>query len=386
MPATFSRSLRALRADRSRRALVGLAVGALLVAAWGIWLFGARVAVYEVSGEARLEVDQSVHTLAAPVGGRVVAAHLALGRQVAAGEVLVEIDATAQALELEQTRARLAALDPERSALEGEIAAESRRLAEAEAAGRAELSEARARLREGEAAAALADEEAARMARLHQSGGASASEVSRTRAAAQETRAAAEALDHRARRLELEQRERQSGRLAHLEELRRELAQLDGELATTRAAVDRLAHEVEQRRVRAPVAGALGEALDLRVGAVVAAGDALAAIVPAGRLRVVAHYPPSASVGRIAPGQPARLRLDGFPWTRFGTLPAVVTSVASEPRDGRIRVELAVREDHGFGAPLTHGMSGALEIEVERVSPAALVLRAAGERLDEDRE
>jgi hypothetical protein len=54
-----------------------------------------------------------------------------------------------------------------------------------------------------------------------------------------------------------------------------------------------------------------------------------------------------------------------------------VTAVADELRDGLVRVEL------GVGAlppnlPLSHALPGSVEIEVERVRPAWLVLRSLG--------
>jgi hypothetical protein len=55
-----------------------------------------------------------------------------------------------------------------------------------------------------------------------------------------------------------------------------------------------------------------------------------------------------------------------------------VERVANEPRDGRIRVELALRPFSRSRLPLQHGLPGLVEVEVERVTPAALVLRTVG--------
>jgi membrane fusion protein (multidrug efflux system) len=90
----------------------------------------------------------------------------------------------------------------------------------------------------------------------------------------------------------------------------------------------------------------------------------------------VAEFSPAA-LGRIQPGQAARLRLDGFPWVQYGSLAVKVLRVGSELRAGRIRVELDV--PHASSRiPLQHGLPGAVEIEVERVAPATLLLRVAG--------
>jgi len=76
-------------------------------------------------------------------------------------------------------------------------------------------------------------------------------------------------------------------------------------------------------------------------------------------------------------GQPARVRLEGFPWTQYGSPTAIVASVAGEPRDGTIRVELTLDGRHS-SIPLQHGLPAEVDVEVDRMSPAALVLRSIG--------
>ena len=104
-------------------------------------------------------------------------------------------------------------------------------------------------------------------------------------------------------------------------------------------------------------------------------------VVPSGSLKIVADFLPAAALGRLRPGQPARLRLDGFPWAQYGSIGATVTTVASEVRDGRVRVECTVAAQPATRIPLQHGLLGTLEVEVEQAAPAALVLRAAGQLL-----
>jgi membrane fusion protein (multidrug efflux system) len=110
-------------------------------------------------------------------------------------------------------------------------------------------------------------------------------------------------------------------------------------------------------------------------------GDTLGVVVPEGALRVVAHFLPTTALGRVQPGQPAQLRLDGFPWAQYGSLAGTVSSVASEARDGVIRVELRLEPATSTAIPLQHGLPGTVEVEVERISPATMVLREAGKHL-----
>ena len=103
--------------------------------------------------------------------------------------------------------------------------------------------------------------------------------------------------------------------------------------------------------------------------------------MPSGGLHIVAAFLPADAFGRIHAGQPARLRLQGFPFTQYGSVHAVVSSVARELRDGRVRVELALAEPT-TSVPMQHGLPGTVEVEIEQISPIALVLRAAGRRMD----
>ena len=60
---------------------------------------------------------------------------------------------------------------------------------------------------------------------------------------------------------------------------------------------------------------------------------------------------------------------------------ATITNVASEIRDGSIRVELALDAHSDSRIPLQHGLPGSVEVEIETLSPANLVLRTAGSLL-----
>nr|WP_276604759.1 HlyD family efflux transporter periplasmic adaptor subunit [Nannocystis sp. RBIL2] len=167
----------------------------------------------------------------------------------------------------------------------------------------------------------------------------------------------------------------------------REEAELQRVLAAKIAALATLDHQIDQHSLRAPIAGRLGGVVPLQAGAVLARGAVVAVVIPDDPLRIVGRFTP-AGVGRIRPGQPARMRLDGFPWTEFGSLHGRVAAVASEAEDGLVRVECDMSEQTsdvsagtGSKIPAEHGLTGVLEIEVESVSPAALLLRTIGQAL-----
>ena len=54
---TVFRALRSLEADRFHGSLLGLLLAAALLVAWMAWFLLARVALYETSDTARLELD-----------------------------------------------------------------------------------------------------------------------------------------------------------------------------------------------------------------------------------------------------------------------------------------------------------------------------------------
>lgn len=357
-----------------------LAVGAGLLSAWGAWFFLARVPVYAVSEAARVEVDRSSFAVAAPVSGQIVSVPGTVGAEVRAGDVLFELDATPQRLALDETRARSTGLTQQLAAHRAEITAAEAALAAARDAGRAGIDRARAESRGAEAAASFARSQAERSTKLIQGGVVSELERQRTDAEAEEKRARADALAIAARHQELQEVERESRDRERIEHIRREAAEVESDLGTARATIERLVNEIDRRVVRAPIDGTLGEAADVRAGAFVREGDRLAAVVPTGGHRIVAHYLPAVAFGRVRTGQPAELRLEGFPWTQYGSLRAAVSGVGGESRDGRVRVELRI-EGETASVPLQHGLPGTVEIEVERVSPALLALRAAGRRI-----
>ena len=380
MPAIFSRTLRSLDADRPwRRGVVSVA-GAL-AATWAAWFLAAPVPVYEIAENARLEVEAAAHPVAAQVEGRVLATDLAIGRDVRAGEVLVVLDAEQQRLAIRERQAHRDGHVAKLGALRGQIDAVREAAAKYGEARTAAIAELQAKVEESEARAKFADLQLANLARLRAHAAVAQEEYRRGQAEAEALRAAARTSRLAKERLGQERDVEEGDRRVRLAGLEGEAAELGGEIATDEAAIRRLEYEGELRRVRAPTSGRVGEvAPELRVGSVVRAGERLGAIVPPGQSRAVAMFP-AAVVGRIRPRQPARLRLHGFPWTQYGTVPARVAHVGDEARGGLIRVELGLRPDPRSPIPVVHGLPCTAEVEVERVTPAVLVLRASGRYL-----
>lgn len=375
MAGSFTQTTRTLDAERARGGGLASALLSVFAAGWVAWMVLARVPLYQTSARARLEVVPAPTRVETPIAGRVAAVELVVGKRVQAGEVLVALDPGTLPVEIERARGQLAALAPELASLDREIAAEATGIVAGDAAARSAIRAEIARVRAADRDVEHAERELGRLIAL--AGAARPFEVERARAELVQKRGAREALGHAGEALAAAERERDAGRRARTAELDRQRAVVERSIGAARVEIARLELELERRTLRAPIAGALGSIAALQPGATLAAGAHVATVVPDGELHVIAEHAPSA-VGLLAPRQAARLKLDGFPWTRWGTVPARVTRVATEVKDGGIRVELAL--EPGARVPLAHGMTGVVDVEVERVSPATLVLRSLADR------
>lgn len=373
--------MRALESDRYRSSFWTLVIGSVLLAAWGVWFVFARVPIYEQSQLARLEVSNAAHRIEAPVSGRVIRTRMTLGKSVVKSELIVEIDSSELRLALDEKVARRNALVVQMEGIRREITAETKALAVANKEGTLAAREARAQQDAAQPGLRYSRERAARIKRLRV-GTMAGIDVLKAKQDAAERTAKSAALVASARRLRQEYRRSSSDRLVRIRRLENKVGALTAEMAIIVASTKRLEFEVAQRQIKAPVSGALGDVKILRVGAYVRAGDLLGTVVPPGALRIVAQYHPSLAMGRVRVGQPARLRLHGFPWIEYGSVAAHVRGIGSEAQQGTVRVELDVDTSQPCAIPLQHGLPGVVEVEVERVSPAVIVLRAAGKLIE----
>ena len=381
MSTAFSRTARALATDGFRGSFFALVFSILLLGGWLVWFFFAQIPRYEVTSTARIEVDQQIRPVQSPVLARVVTTNLQLGREVHAGDVLVELDSATERFQVQEETAHMTALTSEIASLRAQVVSTNQAKGREVQTSHIAQEQAAAKFREAETMARLASDEAKRLEQLNKQDLIPRREYEQGKLEADSRRQAAESLRLEASRLQQGQGTRESERQGQTENLAGEIRKLEGEQATARASIDRLNYEVERRIIRAPISGKLAEIAEIRPGGVVDETDRLCAILPEGRLRAVAEFAPSDALGRIRPGQPGRLRLDGFPWTQYGSIATVVSNVAGEIRDGKVRVEMNLAGSAPLPINLQHGLPGAVEVEVERLTPANIVLRAAGQML-----
>jgi membrane fusion protein (multidrug efflux system) len=380
LPSQFSRTTRSLTNDTAAYAIAAWLLAAVLLSAWFAWFFWGSVNVYEISKKARIEVQQAAHSIEASIPGRVVATGLTIGREVKAGDLLVELDASSERLRLQEEESRLKAIPPRMESLRKEIAFREQFGTKEQSAAQAATETARFRSAEAQAAVEFAKDNARRLKEESTAGGVAQIEAARAQNEAQKLGAASDAVASDVRRLESDAQTRVSQNQAQIQTLRSALVSLEGDMSTIRATIARLKQDIDKHLVRAPIAGRIGDASPLRVGGNVTPGQKLATVVPSGALMIVADFSP-AVLGRIKPGQPARLRLDGFPWAQYGSIDATVRRVASEIRDGQARVEFAVVPAAATNTLLQHGLPGSIEVTVDHASPAVMILRVAGQMM-----
>jgi len=381
----FSRSLRALSSESRwlQTACSGLA--AVLGAAWVAWFFFGRVQVVATVDDARIEVAVAGHRLQAPVSGKVVTAPLRMSSRVQPGDLLLELDAARPRADRERNAAERAGVEAELQAMAREIQAVAAVMRDQREAFASHAREADARRELAVNWADFGDEEGKRRIALGTEGLLSSAEVSRGLAEAKHLRNEAVVAALAALRTRADQRVSIAERAEHLAQLQRDEASLRSKLTTLDADAREAERTVELRRVRAPVGGRLGDVLPLTPGSFVQAGDVIATLIPDGELRVVAQFAPEQALGRLRAGLWGRMRLYGFPWTQYGSIPVRVAHVAEEAREGHVRVELSILSGSAQNIPLQHGLPGSVEVEINRASPAQLVWQAAGKGLASER-
>ncbi len=299
---------------------------------WGEYTRKARLAGVLVP-------DRGLIRIVAPVGGTVLALQAGEGQAVHAGDPLLTLGvlnpalAGAEQAELQQTFAarersfaeaarREEALRAQRlAALDDRLAALQREQAQLEA--QAQLQQQRL---------ALAEQA---LARLQALGGENFVSAAQVQAKSEDVLALKaegaalarqrQALAREAATLQAERRDvplQSAQRLGELERDRAEVAEAAVRAETSAAA--------RQLVVRAPADGVLA-AVSASPGQAVAADAALASLNPAGAQLQAHLYAPSSALGFVRPGQAVWLRLQAYPYQKFGLQGGRVLRVAQAP-------------------------------------------------------
>lgn len=227
---TFSRLL----AERGRSTAWTLLLAVLVLGAWCWWAARAEVTLYEVSSAARVELDATTYPVQSPLLGRIVETRLRVGQTVRRGDVLVEIDAMPDRLQLRQEQVRARGLTPELARLRTQVTAEENARAEEQRAARLSAEEAANRIREAEIVSKAAEVELSRMQALARESLVPQRDLEKAEAETRRLRATVAALESAARRVPQEQATRDRERDVRLERLYSEIATLEAQQSTLR--------------------------------------------------------------------------------------------------------------------------------------------------------
>lgn len=109
------------------------------------------------------------------------------------------------------------------------------------------------------------------------------------------------------------------------------------ELAEAEANVDELTERLTQARaqmgymtLRSPVDGVVTASVLTTIGQVVTTGQEVMRIVPADATIEVQAFLSNTDVGFVLEGQEATVKVDAFPYTRYGTVPARITRIGED--------------------------------------------------------
>ncbi len=134
---------------------------------------------------------------------------------------------------------------------------------------------------------------------------------------------AREALKEARQTLTALQGERQKSILGDIMEGQKNIASLEGEMTKAQK-------RYELAKLAAPVSGTVHGLQSYTIGGVVTPAQPVVTVVPEGTQLVVEAMAENKDIGFIKAGQPAEIKLDTFPFQKYGTVKGVVTLVSAD--------------------------------------------------------
>ena len=126
----------------------------------------------------------------------------------------------------------------------------------------------------------------------------------------------------------LEERQHRDAAFRH--ERLDELAQAESEIASLTQELVKAEDRLGRQVIRAPVAGTVQELAMHTVGGVVTPAQKLMTIVPASGDVLAETWIQNKDIGFISEGQIAEVKIDSFPYTKYGLVPATVVNVSDD--------------------------------------------------------
>ena len=386
-----------------------------------VWACLSKVDIVAIA-EGRLTSLGRLQAIETLESGTVLAIHVREGQQVSAGEALVELDATFTDADADAARSELetARLQRRRAlallawADEGAIAwVDADSLTPGIQSAEARLVQARIREHQTRLASLVQRREAALAARNEsraELGGIEATLPMVRRQFQNEAALADEGFSPRQRVDELEERltnlhARAAGQTqailrstaeaamveqdmeTALESFRAqaagELSEAESIIATRTEILEKAEARAQRQTLTAPVDGIVNAVNVTTIGEVAQPGEPVITLVPAGGELYVEAYLLNRDVGFVAEGQEVRIKLEAFPFMRYGHLDGVVEQISPDAivdenrglvYPARIRVVSNEILVNGVQPVLAAGMAATVEIKTGRRRVIAFLL------------
>lgn len=152
----------------------------------------------------------------------------------------------------------------------------------------------------------------------------------------------------------------------YLDEANTKLSEARQAIMTAELELARLRQREELHLLRAPVSGVVNDVIIHTIGAVVSPAERLITIVPDDAVLEVEAVLENRDIGFVEEGQDAELKLDAFPFTRYGVVNAKVTQISADA---------TVDEQRGaiYAVRLTPNMASLDDAKDVRLSPGMRV-------------
>ncbi|WP_454915928.1 HlyD family type I secretion periplasmic adaptor subunit [Xanthobacter sediminis] len=156
------------------------------------------------------------------------------------------------------------------------------------------------------------------------------------------------------------------------------LADIERQVEDTRQRLAKARARLEQMTITAPIAGTVTALSVIGAGQVVASGEEVLRIVPEGSRLELEVYMPNRDIGFVHEGAPAVVKIDSFPFTRFGALKGEVVRVA---HDAVSAPDVEQSFVSPAAAPRTKGIGGTQSMQ-NLVFPVTIALDSQSMRVD----
>lgn len=319
-------------------------------------------------GDGRIVPSQNVQIIQAAEAGVLQALHVTEGDLVEPGDLLMELDSTLMASQLDQERQRAVALRARIARLEAELAGDdvlempADLVAASPAVAASELALFGARRAEFDAEAAVLERQRAQRLQDYEEGLVDQSIAQETLALLEQEMAIMAPLVERGvepettlltlRRSMAEWQGREVRAEAALIRLSAALGEIDSRVAALRARADAeargemslataelaelqtrlpaLQQRVTRAELRAPLRGVVNRIMLTTLGGVAQAGDALVELVPIDDALLVEAYLRPSDIAFLYPGQPVRVRITAYDASRYGSLEGEILRIGAD--------------------------------------------------------